>query len=106
MPHLHLDERAGDLSDLIEPTFYLGGQPYVYDEKELKRAGPELVEMALRETYRASWQVFVEFQQGRIAQEEFETRTIEMILATTNLRDILAPDQQPLLMQPYFRRRR
>lgn len=76
-----------------EPTFVLGGQPYIVDQNELAKAGPELAEMAYFETYRHLWSLWAEYHAGRLPRGEWETRHTELLSGMFHLRDLIpTPD--------------
>lgn len=80
----------------VEPTFYLGGQPYVVDLSELEKAGPELAEMALFETYRQMWSTWAEYHAGHLSRCEWMQRQTELLAGALALRSLI-PGKEPLL---------
>jgi hypothetical protein len=77
----------------VEPTFYLGGQPYIFVHDELLKAGPELAEMAYFETYRQLWSGMAEYRKGTLSFEEWEARHTELLAGMWHLRELIPTDE-------------
>ena len=87
--------------ETVDATFYLGGQPYIFDRDECSKAGPEFASAAFYETYRALWQLFADAHAGKVPRREFVTTTTELLLGALHLRGLI-PSGDRLLPNGHF----
>jgi len=78
----------------MEPTFYLGGQPYVFTD-EVSRGGPELAATALTHTLGYMCSLTGEWSAGRMTDEERERQQVELIMGAFALAALIPPDRLP-----------
>jgi len=86
----------------VEPTFYLDGQPYVFEREEVAKAGPEFAQMAFYETWRHLWRLWVQRQTHAVSNDEFEQRMIDLYYGALQLRELI-PGDDTLLPNGHFR---
>ena len=87
---------SGRREEELVPTFYLGGQPYIFDHDTVAQGGPALAKAALLETLGYAWHIFGEWQAGALARDERLKRMTELCMGVFLLRDLI-PDRDLLL---------
>lgn len=86
---------SSELPEQFEPTFYLGGQPYIYTDGSLDGSS-DMAEMAFFETFRNMYRLFWHYYSGTplpegcgrpMSREQYTTRIIELELGMWRLRE-------------------
>lgn len=85
----------------VEPTFYLGGQPYIFEREEVSRVGPEITRLALYETWRQVWVLGVQWQQGRMDDLTLLQRITELYFGAYLLRDLIPSTERMFPNGPF-----
>ena len=75
----------------LEPTFYLNGQPYIFNE-EVCKGGPELALIAIQHTLGYVYSILGEWAAGRMTSDERLRQQTELIMGAWALRDLIPGD--------------